>query len=49
VVIRAMGRWSSDIYQVYCRASDEAVLKFGELIASADYMDLEGEYQDQEF
>ena len=50
VVIRAMGRWSSDIYRVYCRASDEAVLRFGVSIASADYGDLEGrEYHDQEF
>ena len=45
-----MGRWSSDIYRVYCRASDEAVLRFGVSIASADYGDLEGgEYHDQEF
>jgi len=49
VVIRAMGRWSSDIYEVYCRASDEAVLRFGVAIGSADFADLESEYHNQEF
>ena len=48
-MIRAMGRWSSDVYQIYCRASDEAVLRFGVAIASADYADLESEYHNQEF
>ena len=49
VVIRAMGRWSSDIYEIYCRASDEAVLRFGVAIGSADFVDLESEYHHQEF
>ena len=49
MVIRAMGRWSSEIYEIYCRASDEAVLRFGVAIASADYEDLETEFHSQEF
>ena len=49
VVIRAMGRWSSDIYEIYCRANDEAVLRFGVAIAGADYEDFESEYHNQEF
>lgn len=49
MVIRAMGRWSSEIYEIYCRASDEAVLRFGVAIASADYEDLESEFHEQEF
>jgi hypothetical protein len=49
VVIRTMGRWSSEIYEIYCRASDEAVLRFGVSIASADYEDLESEFHHQEF
>lgn len=49
MVIRAMGRWSSEIYEIYCRASDEAVLRFGAAIASADYEDLESEFHNQEF
>ena len=49
VVIRAMGRWSSDIYEVYCRATEESVLRFGVAIGSADFVDLEGEYHHQEF
>ena len=49
MVIRAMGRWSSEVYEIYCRASDEAVLRFGAAIASADYMDFETEFHSQEF
>jgi hypothetical protein len=44
-----MGRWSSDIYEIYCRALDEAVLRFGVAIGSADFVDLESEYHHQEF
>jgi hypothetical protein len=49
MVIRAMGRWSSEIYEIYCRASDEAVLRFGVQIASANYDDFESEFHTQEF
>ena len=48
-LIRMMGRWSSDVYEIYCRASDEAVLRFGVAIGGADFADLESEYHNQEF
>ena len=34
-LIRLMGRWSSDIYQIYCRMSVESALGVGSAIASA--------------
>ena len=30
-----MGRWSSDIYEIYCRLSIESALGVGQAIASA--------------
>ena len=33
--IRLMGRWSSDVYQIYCRMSFGAVLAVGDAIGSA--------------
>ena len=34
-LIRLMGRWSSDIYEIYCRLLLESVLGVGQAIASA--------------
>jgi hypothetical protein len=34
-LIRLMGRWSSDIYEIYCRLSIESALSVGQAIASA--------------
>ena len=34
-LIRLMGRWKSDVYELYCRMSIEAALGVGEAIASA--------------
>ena len=34
-LIRLMGRWSSDVYELYCRMSQEAALGVGRAIASA--------------
>ena len=34
-LIRLMGRWSSDIYEIYCRMSLEAAMGVGDSIASA--------------
>ena len=34
-LIRLMGRWSSDIYQIYCRMSLESALGVGQAISSA--------------
>ena len=33
--IRMMGRWSSDVYEIYCRLSEEAALRVGAAIGSA--------------
>ena len=43
--IKAMGRWSSEVYEIYGRLSDEAVLRFGGAIASVSYEDFENEFQ----
>ena len=48
-VIRALGRWDSDVYEVYTRASREAALRFGAVVASTAYTDFEGEFADEEF
>ena len=34
-LIRLMGRWSSDVYEIYCRMSVEAALGVGTAICSA--------------
>jgi hypothetical protein len=34
-LIRLMGRWASDVYEIYCRLSIESALGVGEAIASA--------------
>jgi len=34
-LIRLMGRWSSDVYEVYCRLSAQAALRVGTAIGSA--------------
>jgi hypothetical protein len=34
-LIRLMGRWSSDVYEVYCRMSVQAALQVGQAVASA--------------
>ena len=33
--IRMMGRWSSDVYEIYCRMSEAAALRVGAAIGSA--------------
>ena len=33
--IRLLGRWSSDIYEIYCRMSEQSALRAGASIASA--------------
>ena len=34
-LIRLMGRWSSDIYEIYCRQSRESALHVGRALSSA--------------
>ena len=40
-LIRLMGRWSSDIYEIYCRMSLQSALGVGQAIASAIVTDVE--------
>jgi hypothetical protein len=39
--IRAAGRWSSDIYQIYCRLSKESAAGVATTIGSTPFEDLE--------
>ena len=41
-LIRLMGRWCSDVYEVYCRMSQEAAVGVGRAVTSADVTTLEG-------
>ena len=34
-LIRIMGRWSSDVYEIYCRMSMQSAMGVGRAIASA--------------
>ena len=47
-VIQVMGRWDSDVYQVYCRWSAASARRAGTAVASTPYEDFEGEYQYEE-
>jgi hypothetical protein len=40
-LIRVLGRWSSDIYEIYCRLSLEAAAGMGALIGSTPFEDVE--------
>ena len=47
--LQAAGRWSSDIYALYARASREAVMCLGTVIGSTPFHDIErGEFVDEE-
>jgi hypothetical protein len=41
LVIRTMGRWSSDIYRLYVRASFEANLKWSRIAASTSFAEVD--------
>ena len=47
--LRAAGRWSSDVYALYARASQQALRGMAKLIGSTPFEDLErGEFVDEE-
>ena len=48
-VIRALGRWDTDVYEIYTRSSREAAMRFGAVVASTAFTDFEGEFADEEF
>jgi hypothetical protein len=44
-LIRVLGRWSSDIYEIYCRLSLEAAVGMGALVGPTPFEDVEqGEF-----
>ena len=47
--IRAMGRWSSDVYEIYTRASVESVSLATQLIGSTPFNDLERGFHAEHF
>jgi hypothetical protein len=47
-LIRLMGRWSSDVYEIYCRLSIESALGVGMAIASALVTEASEVFQDEE-
>ena len=48
-LIRLMGRWSSDIYQIYCRMSMQAALGVGVSICSAVVDTVEQGFHEEHF
>ena len=46
VVIRTMGRWSSDIYRLYVRASFEANLKWSRVAASTAFAEVDATFEE---
>ena len=47
-VIRIMGRWDSEVYEIYCRMSRQAARRLGVAVASTAFTDFEGEYTHEE-
>ena len=41
-LIRMMGRWSSDIYEIYCRMCKQTAVRVGVTIGSTAFNDVEG-------
>ena len=48
-VIRAMGRWDSDVYELYLRGSLSCARQLGSVIASTSYEDFEAMFDHEEF
>ena len=46
-LIRLMGRWSSDIYEIYCRLSAQAALGIGAAIGSATVSPLHARFESE--
>ena len=46
--IRIMGRWDSDVYQIYCRMSRQVAMRVGSVIASTPFDDLVDAFNDED-
>ena len=44
-LIRLMGRWSSDVYEVYCRISAQSAVRVGAAIGSATVSPLDSKFE----
>ena len=47
-LIRLMGRWSSDVYEIYCRMSQQSAVHVGKLIATAHVNQVNEAFQFEE-
>ena len=48
LVIKAMGRWGSDVFEIYAHLSDVAARAFGRKVSSADYEEVPGAYYSED-
>ena len=48
LVIKAMGRWGSDVYEIYAHLSDTAARSFGRDVTSVDYGEVKGAYYSED-
>ena len=48
LVIKAMGRWGSDVYEIYAHLSDVAAREFGKKVTSIDYGEVVGAYYSED-
>ena len=46
-LIRLLGRWSSDVYEIYCRMSRQVALGVGRALASTEVTSLEGGFHEE--
>ena len=47
-LIRLMGRWSSDVYEIYCRLSAQSALRVGMAISSATVSPLDPRFEEEQ-
>ena len=48
LVIKAMGRWGSDVFEIYAHLSDVAARRFGQSVSSVDYDEVRGAYYSED-
>jgi hypothetical protein len=48
-LIRLLGRWSSDVYEIYCRMSLQSALQVGRAVGSTRVDSLEGGFHEEHF
>ena len=48
LVIKAMGRWGTDVFEIYAHLSDRAARSFGHDVTSVDYGEVQGAYYSED-